>query len=70
MLSYRLKCRKNTRSKKPKVLRTKTGRIMLVSKCAACNSKISKFIKEQKAKGLLGNLLGAKITILDYIPFF
>ena len=43
---------------------------MLVSKCAACNSKISKFIKEQKAKGLLGNLLGAKITILDYIPFF
>ena len=70
MLSYRLKCRKNTRSKKPKVLRTKTGRIMLVSKCAACNSKISKFIKEQRAKGLLGNLLGAKITILDYIPFF
>ena len=65
-----MKCRKNTRSKKPKVLRTKTGRIMLVSKCAACNSKISKFIKEQKAKGLLGNLLGAKITILDYIPFF
>ena len=70
MLSYRLKCRKNTRSKKPKVLRTKTGRIMLVSKCAACNSKTSKFIKEQKAKGLLGNLLGAKITIFRLYSFF
>ena len=33
---------------------------MLLSKCAVCNSKKSKFIKEQKAKGLLGNLLGAK----------
>ena len=55
--------------KKPKVLRIKTGRIMLVSKCAACNSKKSKFIKEQEAKILLGNLLGAKITSLGNIPF-
>ena len=29
MLSYCLKCRKNTESKKPKVAKTKTGRIML-----------------------------------------
>ena len=28
MLSYFLKCRKNTESKNPKVLRTKNGRIM------------------------------------------
>ena len=42
---------------------------MLVSKCAACNSKKSKFIKEQEAKILLGNLLGAKITSLGNIPF-
>ena len=34
MLSYCLKCRKNTESKNPKIVRTKNGRIMLLSKCA------------------------------------
>ena len=32
MLSYCLKCRKNTESKNPKAVRTKNGRIMLSSK--------------------------------------
>ena len=44
-LSYFLKCRKNTESKNPNVLRTKYGRIMLLSKCSVCNSKKSKFLK-------------------------
>ena len=56
MLSYCLKCRKNTESKTPKVVRTKNGRIMLLSKCAVCNSKKSKFIKEQEARGLLSSI--------------
>ena len=56
MLSYCLKSRKNTESKNPKVVRTKNGRIMLLSKCAVCNSKKSKFIKEQEARGLLSSL--------------
>ena len=30
---------------------------MLLSKCAICGAKISKFIKEQEAKGLLSNLV-------------
>ena len=30
MLSYCLKCRKNTESKYPKVIKTKNGRIMLL----------------------------------------
>ena len=42
-----LKCRTNTESKNPKVVRTKNGRIMLLSKCLVCNSKKSKFLKEQ-----------------------
>ena len=46
MLSYCLKCRKNTESKNPKVERTKNRRIMLLSKCAVCDSKKSKFIKQ------------------------
>ena len=65
MLSYCLKCRKNTESKNPKVLRTKNGRIMLLSKCALCHSKKLKFLKEQEARGLLSNLIGIKTTNLS-----
>ena len=53
MLSYCLKCRKNTESKNPKVTKTKNGRIMLLSKCEVCNSKNSKLIKQQEASKLL-----------------
>ena len=49
MLLYYLKCRENAESKKPKVIKTKNGRIMLLSKCAVCDNKKSKFIKEQEA---------------------
>ena len=63
MLSYRLKCRKNTQSKNPKVVRNKNGRIMLLSKYTVCNSKKSKFLKEQEAKGLLSKLTGIKVPI-------
>ena len=66
MLLYCLKCRKNTESKNPKVARSKNGRIMLLSKCAVCDSKKSKFIKEQEASGLLSSL-GIK-TPLNKIP--
>ena len=48
MLSYCLKFRKNTESKNPKVVRAKSGRIMLLLKCAVCDSKKLKFIKEQE----------------------
>ena len=39
---------------------------MILSKCAICDSKKSKFIKEQQAKGLLRNL-GIR-TPLNKIP--
>ena len=41
---------------------------MLLSKCSARNSKKSKFLKEQEAKGLLGNLTGIKVPILSDLP--
>ena len=66
MLSYCLKRRKNTESKNPKVVRTKNGRIMLLSKCSVCNSKKSKFLKEQEPRGLLSSL-GIR-TALSQIP--
>ena len=56
MLSYCLKCRKNTESKNTKVVKTKNGRIMLLSKCG----------KEQEASGLLSSL--GIITTLSKIP--
>ena len=56
MLSYCLKCRKNTESKNPKVVRAKSGRIMLLLKCAVCDSKKLKFIKEQETSWLLSSL--------------
>ena len=47
-----LKCRKNTESKIPKVAKTKYDKIMLLSTYVVCNSKKSKFAKEQKGSGL------------------
>ena len=56
MLSYCLKCRKNRKSKNPEVMKTKNGRIMLLSKFTVCNRKKSKFIKDQEARGLLSSI--------------
>ena len=39
MLLYCLKCGKNTESKNPKFVRTKNGRIKLLSKCEVCDRK-------------------------------
>ena len=66
MLSYYLKCKKNTESINPKVLKTSNGKTMILSKCAICGSKKSKFIKEQQAKGKLSNL--GFTTPLSKIP--
>ena len=66
MLSYCLKCKKNTESINPKVSKTSNGKTMVLSKCDICGSKKSKFIKEQQAKGLLSNL-GIR-TPLNKIP--
>ena len=45
MLSYCLKYGKNTKSK---VVKTKNGRIMILSKCVVCNSKYRNFLKNKK----------------------
>ena len=46
----------------PKISSSSNNRAMTLSKCAICGSKKSKFIKNQKAKGLLSNL-GTKTTL-------
>ena len=56
MKSYCLKCRKDTENINPSVSSTSNGKAMILSKCAICGCKKSKFIKNQEAKGLLSNL--------------
>ena len=68
MLSYCLKCKRNTESINPKVSKTTNGKAIILSKCTICDSKKSarKFIKQQEAKRLLSNL-GLR-TPLNKIP--
>ena len=61
--------RRNTDSKNPKVVRTKTGRIMLLSKCEICDSKKSKFAKEGVTSGWLSSLGINKIPWLGLLLF-
>ena len=73
MKSYCLKCKQNTENINPRVSRTSNGRTMVLSKCAICGSKKSRFIKNQEAKGLL-SILGVrtplnKVRMLDDILF-
>ena len=56
MLLYCLKRQKNSENKNSKVVRTKIRRTMILSKCEVCDSKISKFIKDQEASRLLRRL--------------
>ena len=66
MLSYCLKCEENTENICSQVSKAINGGTIILSKCAVCGSKKSKFIKKQKAKRLLSNL-GIR-TPLSTIP--
>ena len=59
MKSYCLNCEKQTKNINSQISNASNGRIMILSKCAICDSKKSRFIKKQEAKGLL-NKLGIK----------
>ena len=73
MLLYCLKRRKNTENKNLKVIKSKNRRKMFSSKCEVCDSKKSKFIKEQEASGLLSSLGTkaplSKIRLVDPVLF-
>ena len=74
MSSYCLKCRKNTESINPRVLKTNNCKTMIWSKCAIYGSKKSRFIKKQEESGILSNLdlktLLKKILLLGDILFW
>ena len=56
MKTYYLKCRENTQNLNFKIFKTKNGRLIMQSKHPECAIKMSRFVKEQEAKGLLSNL--------------
>ena len=69
MLSHCLKCRNDTESKNLEVVKTKDGRIMLLSKFSLCNSK--KIDISNRRRSLLYRLrlkipLG-KVSFLDLL---
>ena len=66
MESNCLKCKKYTKNINPQVSSISNGKMMILSKCAICGSKKSRFIKKQEAIGLLSKL-GIK-TPLSKIP--
>ena len=66
MKIYCVKFRKGTENIDPKMVRTKTNRLIMQEKCPVCGIKKSRFVKEQEGKGLLSNL-GIK-TPLSKIP--
>ena len=45
--TYCLVCRKYNKNNNPKIVRNRQNRLMIQSNCANCDSKKSRFIKEQ-----------------------
>ena len=64
--TYCLVCKKYTKNTNPKIVRNRQNRLMIQSNCLICGSKKSRFIKEQKALGILSNL-GIR-TPLSQVP--
>ena len=56
MESYCLKRKKYTKNINLQVSSTSNGKLMILSKCAICDSKKIKFIRKQEAKGILSSL--------------
>ena len=73
MESYCLNCKKYTKNINPQVSSTSNGKMMILSKCAICGNKKSKFINKQEAKGLLSKsgikTAFSKLPILGGILF-
>ena len=52
---YCVQCKNYTKTINPRVLGTSNGKAMLLSKCAICGSKISRYIKNPDAREILSN---------------
>ena len=57
MVSYCLKCGKNAEIINPRVSKTSNGKTMILSKCAICGSKKSRFINKHEVIEIFSNLV-------------
>ena len=53
-ISYCLSCKKDTENINPRIVKTKTNKRVMSSKCSICNNKKSKFIT--RGSGLFDSL--------------
>ena len=53
-ITYCLSCKKDTKNIDPKVIKTKTNKQVIISRCSICNNKKSTFILQ--GSGLLDSL--------------
>ena len=69
MISYWLKCSKNTENRNPKGVWTKNRKKWcFYQDIQHIKVKNQKFFKEQEARGLLSSLTGVKLTVLRDLP--
>ena len=71
MLSCCLKCEENTKSITPLVEKARNDGTIIISECAACNTKKARFIKKQEAKEFLrtyviNDLNGEEVITTSY----
>ena len=55
MKTYCVSCKKNTANENSSVRKTKQNILMLVSNCAVCGKKKSRFIKNQELHEVVSN---------------
>ena len=53
--------------KNSRVTKIKKGKPILLSRCAVCDSKKLRFIKEQEASGLSSSLLGVNYYLKKFL---
>ena len=61
-----MSCKKYSKNKNPRISNISNSKIIILSKCAKCTSKKSRFIQDQEAKGPL-TTLGLR-TPLSKVP--
>ena len=73
IILFKVQKKKKTENIDINISSTSNGRAMMLSKCAICGIKKSRFIKQQDAKGLLSKLVIktplSKIPKLGHISF-
>ena len=66
MKSFCLKCRKDTENMNLRVSNTSDRKAIILSKFTICDSKKSRFVKNQEAKEVLSDL--GFTTLLNKVP--